>query len=297
MDKAKAIEFEKHIIELWDRIYQAWLVGSVESKSTIGPKVTTSAVFSSWDNFLGSLHKMPDMFNITVMTDFAKENVGTLVSLLESVWNLVKGNLSLIFQFFLTTLSLLLGGGTVVLNFFIILETETSGAFENAVNGVFAASFKMALFYGLWTWLIHSVFQVRMVYLPSVLAAVLGAVPFLGTYWASIPAVLDLWLAQQKGMQAILLFVFQCLPISFVDTAIYREIKGGHPYMTGLAIAGGVFCMGIQGAIFGPILLCCLLVALNMSSNLMKESPSDPAISTVRHLRRDEKTKEEIKMK
>lgn len=59
MDKAKAIEFEKHIIELWDRIYQAWLVGSVESKSTIGPKVTTSAVFSSWDNFLGSLHKMP----------------------------------------------------------------------------------------------------------------------------------------------------------------------------------------------------------------------------------------------
>lgn len=59
------------------------------------------------------------MFNITVMTDFAKENVGTLVSLLESVWNLVKGNLSLIFQFFLTTLSLLLGGGTVVLNFFI----------------------------------------------------------------------------------------------------------------------------------------------------------------------------------
>ena len=57
--------------------------------------------------------------------------------------------------------------------------------------------------------------------------------------------------------------------------------------MTGLAIAGGVFCMGIQGAIFGPLLLCCLLVALNMSSNLLKESPSDGLTAlSVQNLRR-----------
>ncbi|EEB17011.1 transmembrane protein, putative [Pediculus humanus corporis] len=155
-------------------------------------------------------------------------------------------------------------------NLSIINGSKLGSAFEAAINGVFMASFKMALFYGLWTWLIHNFFQVRIVYLPSVLAAVLGAVPFLGTYWASIPAVLDLWLAQQKGFQAIILFLFQC-----------------HPYMTGLAIAGGVFCMGIQGAIFGPLLLCCLLVALNMSSNLLKESPSDGLTAlSVQNLRR-----------
>lgn len=59
------------------------------------------------------------MFNVGVMTEFAKENVGTLMSLLESVWMLLKGNVNLVFQFFLATISVVLGGGTAVFNFVI----------------------------------------------------------------------------------------------------------------------------------------------------------------------------------
>jgi hypothetical protein len=40
-------------------------------------------------------------------------------------------------------------------------------AIETAVIGVFRASFKMAVFYGLWTWLIHNLFDVKVIYLPS----------------------------------------------------------------------------------------------------------------------------------
>lgn len=40
-------------------------------------------------------------------------------------------------------------------------------ALEAAITGVFTATFKLAAFYGLWTWLIHIWFNVKIVYLPS----------------------------------------------------------------------------------------------------------------------------------
>lgn len=59
----------------------------------------------------------------------------------------------------------------------------------------------------------------------SVLAAMLAVVPALGTYWACLPAVLDLWLAQGKTLHAVTLAICQFLPTLFVDATIYNEIN------------------------------------------------------------------------
>ncbi|XP_044263709.1 transmembrane protein 245 [Tribolium madens] len=306
VDSAKSEKLEKQVLELWDRVYQSWM----STNDANGPKVTEDAVRVSWENFLSDIQRSPEMFNLNGIVEFAKQNVGTLLSLLESVWSIVKGNIGLVLGSFSAFLSVILGGGTAVLNFILngivflttlfyllsssgdlykpvelMTQFSSSGrrfghALEGAINGVFTASFKMAAFYGMWTWFIHNLFSVKIVYLPSAFATILGAVPFLGTYWACFPAVLDLWLAQDRGIEAIVFAICQFLPTSIVDTTIYKEIKGGgHPYLTGLAIAGGIFCLGVEGAIVGPLLLCGLYVAIDLSSSLFKESPSEESLN------------------
>ncbi|XP_064472316.1 transmembrane protein 245-like isoform X2 [Ornithodoros turicata] len=300
-DAARAAVVEKQMLELWDRVYHLW----VARNSTIDPSVLPHA--PSWDTLLDALKTL----DLGLLANFAHENLGTFMSVFDSIWALLKGNISVVLSVLTATFSLLFGGGTAVLNFVINLVVFSSAlfyllrasgerykpldlfssmvpgsagrlgeAFEEAIAGVFAASFKMAAFYGLYTWLIHTLFQVNMVYIPTALAALLGAVPFLGAYWACLPAVLELWLVQGQCFKALFMLTCQLAPISFVDTAIYSEIKGGgHPFLTGLAIAGGVFCLGVQGALFGPMLLCVLVAAMNMYRHMMQTMPVDPGVA------------------
>jgi len=59
-----------------------------------------------------------------------------------------------------------------------------------------------------------------------VLAAVLASMPFLGTYFAAVPAIIDLWLVNGRQLEAALIFLAHYLPTLFVDAAMYSEIKG-----------------------------------------------------------------------
>lgn len=52
--------------------------------------------------------------------------------------------------------------------------------------------------------------------------------------------------------------------------------RGGHAYLTGLSIAGGMFLFGWEGAIFGPILLCLVVVIFTLMTNALKDAPSTP---------------------
>jgi len=54
---------------------------------------------------------------MTSIQNFAKENIGILVSVLDSVWSIVKGNMSVILTVFTELFYIVLMSGSAVLNF------------------------------------------------------------------------------------------------------------------------------------------------------------------------------------
>ncbi|XP_076284234.1 transmembrane protein 245 isoform X2 [Lasioglossum baleicum] len=308
LDPMKADQMEKKVLELWDKLYQAWMMSN-ESSDFVESSVDAAGPYSVWESFTESFEKTPlQLFNMDSIKNFIKENIGIFTSVLNSIWSIVKGNMSVILTICTELFYIVLMSGSAVLNFllsmvvffttlFYLLSSSNKSykpielttlfspischryavALQEAVIGVFAATFKLASFFGMWTWFIHNLFQVKIVYLPATFATILGAVPFLDAYFACIPATLELWFTR-GSMVAILFFMFHFIACNIVVTEFYKEIKGGgHPYLTGLSIAGGIFCLGVEGAIFGPLLLCCIMVAINLSRRYLN-SPAEEVI-------------------
>ena len=52
----------------------------------------------------------------------------------------------------------------------------------------------MAAFYGLWTYLTHTVFNASIITVPVLVATFLASVPVAGQYLVALPAALELWI-------------------------------------------------------------------------------------------------------
>nr|CAB3267082.1 transmembrane protein 245-like [Phallusia mammillata] len=287
---------EKQALRMWDQVYQTWFPKSRKPLRRLTRQSSMKNVTET-----GLMYGLVDFFSASEVIGWLQENVSSLVSIGESVLVIVQSNVGLIMYVFTSVFTTLLNGGTIVLNFvvsFVIfftslfyllssskdqykpleivgsavkpltLGTPFETAMQDAVSGVFGASIKMFGFYGLYTWVNHSMFGSNLVYIPSILAAIFGVIPLLTTYWVCIPSALEIWLLQGSLARAVGLFIFQFAPTLFVDAAIYRDISktngGGHPYITGLAVAGGLYTYGLEGAISGPLILCFLLVTVNL---------------------------------
>jgi len=237
------------------------------------------------------------------LVGFVKENIGMLLSVLETIWGILSANLTFLFSISAAVLGLVLSFGMELLSFFIgiivfltmlyyllafsrsewkpieWLTAFTPGSggsgnafsksVETAISNVFVLSFKMALFYGLYMWFIHTLFALNVTFIPSIMAATFAAVPFLAPYWVCLPGAIELGLVRGEPFSAVLFFIFGFAPTMLVDTQFYKEVKGSHPYLTGLSVVGGIYWLGLEGAFIGPILLCCMLVLMDMYKNIL----------------------------
>lgn len=298
-EPAQAKKLKCQILSVWDRLIQSW-VDRNNGDSFNGPRVSTDSIKDTIDEIVSNSVTKAGLIG------WVKSNVGTLMEVSESLWLVLRTNLSLLLSAVGTLFSVVLGGGHAVIKFlfhtiiffttlYYLLQSSqdryapiaininspmgsrVAAALEDSVSSVLVATLKLALFHGLFTWLTHTVFGVHIVYLPAFLAAILAAAPFLETYWCSFPAFLDLWLSQDRFYLGILLVLIHFIVPSNFNPIIHSEIKGGgHPYLTGLSIAGGMYLIGLEGAVLGPLLLCLLVVIFEVTMASLRDSPMTP---------------------
>uniref|UniRef100_A0A915K3R3 Transmembrane protein 245 n=1 Tax=Romanomermis culicivorax TaxID=13658 RepID=A0A915K3R3_ROMCU len=289
-DEEKARILETQIMTALNTFFNSWVAKKNDSFSV---ESIHKGALENWNSVWSAMEE-EDWY----IFDNIQEYLTVVWSIAESAWLVIKNNMEILIVALSQMLSTVIASGSAVIEFFLdsivfftflmfllsssndeykpmkiirdLIPTRREVAIrltediEEAVSSVFLATFKMALFYGMFTWLTHTLLSVNIVFIPSVLASMFAAIPFFGTYIVAIPGVLELWLIRGEPFLAILLFILHYLPSYIVDDAIYSEIRLTTPFVTGMAITGGMLWWGLEGAIFGPLVLCCLLVTGSM---------------------------------
>uniref|UniRef100_A0A8R1TZS6 Transmembrane protein 245 n=1 Tax=Onchocerca volvulus TaxID=6282 RepID=A0A8R1TZS6_ONCVO len=272
-DPVKGELLEKEVVELMDKLYKMW-----EERDDTSISSSSSAT-KDWMSQLEVFTSISMLKEEVV--ELVRANVDTIMKLAQSIWSFTAANISTLGTILFTILAIVINFGLEIFNFFIEITVfltalyyllassqdiwlpikclrdalpsshDTDSGFsyiipaiEKAISGVFVLSAKMSLFY--------------------VLAAIFASIPVVAPCIVCIFGFVELYFAEHETAAAILFVLMSLAPKAFAETAFYNELKGSHPYVTGLAIIGGMYWLGLQGAIIGPILLCSMIVLLNV---------------------------------
>ena len=138
-----------------------------------------------------------------------------------------------------------------------------------SIKGVFECSIKISFYHMLFTWLMLNSFNIHFEFITSLLAGVMSLIPLFSPWLLSIPVTLFL-IFFDNYIKALLFPVIYIWISNTVFTDIYQKNIDVHPYITGLSVFLGIYAFGIKGIIYGPLLVCLVLIIYEITkeSNL-----------------------------
>lgn len=122
-DPAQANKLKQQILTVWDRLIQSYLDRN-NGENDVGPRVGTESIYDS----LGEIVTNPN--TKAGIIEWAKSNFGMLLEVGDSIWLLVKTNISVLLSAFTTFFGAILGGGHAVLKF-LFHSVSHSYSFKN----------------------------------------------------------------------------------------------------------------------------------------------------------------------
>ena len=134
------------------------------------------------------------------------------------------------------------------------------------MEGVFVSTVKIMLGHCLVTWIWFKLFSIKYLHLFTLGAGVLSVLPIVSPWMLALLPVYNVYARTTSGGLLVMLvfFVVYFLVINYIDAFLYEEHVRVPSFVFGLSVALGVYSFGINGFIYGPLLVCILRITYDI---------------------------------
>jgi hypothetical protein len=154
-----------------------------------------------------------------------------------------------------------------------VTKDRALAVLSTSLQQVLFVNVKVAVYHFLFTFLVFTSVDAHFSVSCASLAALGAVLPLFPVVLVVLPAAIEVGANYGVVPGAILILTYwQCL--SYFTWYAYSE-GITHPFVLGLSIIAGMVAFGVQGAIFGPLLVSVLLSSCVLLADLMRERDSD----------------------